>query len=73
MVFKRRQKATARTERGGGGESRGYCEQWARQLHSSDKTSRKNRNCESSGEETLKQAQLVALFRWEKGTVRDDI
>lgn len=35
MVFKRRQKATARTARGGGGESRGYCAQWGRQLRSS--------------------------------------
>lgn len=38
MVFKRRQKATARTERGGGGESRGYCAQWTRLFHSTVKT-----------------------------------
>lgn len=68
MVFKRRQKATARTERGGGGESRGYCVQWARQLHSSAKikTSLKNQNCEPTRTRNLMTCSADCDLLWEK-------
>lgn len=64
MVFKRRQQATARTARGGGGESRGYCAQWARQLHSSVKIKQVEKPpiCETAVKETLEYVQLIVIF-----------